>query len=182
MTDVKKLKSDMPIQESGDASNVPASSGIAEIDQLRLELEACQKSAADYLEGWKRAKADYANFERESAKRTARLLENETANVLMAFLTAYETLEQSLAHLTSVPEETKRGFVSTVQAFGKIFEGFGIVKIQVVKGQPIDPNLHEVQLLQKTEEVASGMIIQEVSSGYTLNGKLLKAAKVIVAE
>ena len=64
--------------------------------------------------------------------------------------------------------------------FGKHFKDLGVEKIKTEGAS--DPNFHEVIMKQEKEGIEPEQIIQEVAAGYTLSGKLLRAAKVIVAE
>ena len=49
-------------------------------------------------------------------------------------------------------------------------------------GKPFDPNLHEVLNQQESEEHEENTVIQEYSKGYTLNGRILRSAKVVIAK
>jgi molecular chaperone GrpE len=49
-------------------------------------------------------------------------------------------------------------------------------------GKPFDPSLHEVMTQQESEEHDENTVIQEYSKGYTLNGRILHSAKVVIAK
>ncbi len=154
--------------------------GENELEKIKKEIEELRKTNEEYLAGWKRAKADYVNLEAQSGRRLNIALERELADAVLRFLPIYETFSKALEHFEETPDETRQGLEAALGEFWKTFKDLGVEKINA-EGM-IDPNFHEVLLKQKLEGTEPGVILQEVSSGYTLNGKLLRAAKVIVAE
>lgn len=151
----------------------------SELEKIKKEVEDLRNVNEEYLAGWKRAKADYANLEAQSGKRLNIALERELADTLLRFLPIYETFAKALEHFMDTPDETRKGLETALQEFWKTFKDLGVEKIKTEGAA--DPNLHEVIMKQEKEGIESEQIIQEAASGYTLNGKLLKPAKVIVA-
>jgi len=157
-----------------------AAHGENELEKIEKEIEELRKTNEEYLAGWKRAKADYANLEAQSGKRLNIALERELADAIMRFLPIYETFSKALEHFADTPDETRQGLETALGEFWKTFKDLGVEKIKIEGAA--DPNVHEVIMKQKKEGFESDQIIQEAASGYTINGKLLRAAKVIVAE
>jgi len=62
----------------------------------------------------------------------------------------------------------------------RAFDKFDIRQIDPV-GQPFDPNQHEAMMMQESSSVPPNSVLQVVQSGYELNGRLLRPARVIVA-
>lgn len=149
-------------------------------EESEKEIEELRNTNEEYLAGWKRAKADYANLEAQSGKRLNVALERELADIILRFLPIYETFSKALEHFADTPDETRQGLETALGEFWKTFKGLGVEKIKT-EGMA-DPNFHEVIMKQEKEGIESERIVQEVTAGYTLNGKLLRAAKVIVAE
>ncbi|TAN58634.1 nucleotide exchange factor GrpE [Patescibacteria group bacterium] len=154
--------------------------GENELEKIKKEIEELRKTNEEYLAGWKRAKADYVNLEAQSGKRLNIALERELADAVLRFLPIYETFSKALEHIEETPDETRQGLEAALGEFWKTFKDLGVEKIKIEGAA--DPNIHEVIMRQKKEGFESDRIIQEAASGYTLNGKLLRAAKVIVAE
>src|SRR3989338_8890064 len=167
-------KIDLP-DKAGEAAH-----GENELEKIEKEIEELRKTNEEYLAGWKRAKADYANLEAQSGKRLHIALERELAEAIMRFLPIYETFSKALEHFEETPDETRQGLEAALGEFWKTFKDLGVDKIKT-EGLA-DPNFHEVIMKQEKEGIEPEQIIQEAASGYTLNGKLLKAAKVIVAK
>jgi molecular chaperone GrpE len=78
-------------------------------------------------------------------------------------------------------ESLLEGSQATLKLLGSTMERFGI---QVVdpQGEPFDPELHEAISVQASEELEPGSVVTVVQKGYTLNGRLLRPALVVVAE
>lgn len=174
------------INDNDDDKNVQSDDNIettqeeSELEKLKKEIEESRKANEEYLAGWKRAKADYVNLEAQSGKRLNIALERELADVLLRFLPIYETFAKALEHFTDTPDETRQGLETALGEFWRTFKDLGVDKIKTEGAA--DPNFHEVIMKQEKEGIESEQIIQEVVAGYMLNGKLLRAAKVIVAE
>ena len=146
---------------------------MEEIEKLQQEFEDCKKTAEEYLNGWKRAKADYINREREIEKEKTEWLMFSHAASISGLLPILDSLESaSLMNKDISPIRD--------QAF-EIFQKLGVEKIKSV-GEPVNLELHEVVGKEKSDEAASGLIAKEVQAGYTLHGKVLRIAKVIISE
>ena len=57
----------------------------------------------------------------------------------------------------------------------------GVEAIKAV-GEPVDPEFHEVVAVEPSDDVSHGLIAREVQRGYTMHGKVLRVAKVIVSQ
>lgn len=145
-------------------------------------LETCKKKADEYLAGWQRAKADFVNREKEHERRMTALGDFITAGCLRTLLPSFTALELACSHMPAgVDAEWVKGLAAVKKNFEDAFVGLGVVRIQTV-GQPLDPMRHEVISRRKVEDSATDSIVEEVASGYMINGKVLLPAKVIVAE
>ena len=172
--------------DNNELENVPLDDAAAEapeeseLEKLKKEIEELRKANEECLAGWKRARADYVNLEAQFGKRLNIALEGELADALLRFLPLYETFAKALEHFMETPDETRQGLETALGEFWKTFKDLGVEKIKAEGAA--DPNFHEVIMKQEKEGIESEQIIQEVAAGYTLNGKLLRAAKVIIAD
>lgn len=145
------------------------------------EIEKLQAQCEEYLNGWKRAKADYANLKKESEDRQRIFLDVAKAGLIMEILPIYDNLKKALIAL---PAENN-AWAEGIRAIKKQFEDFlkqnGIEEIKTV-GENFNPEFHEAVSREQKEGVEPDMIISELSSGYLMKGKVLVAAKVVVAE
>ncbi len=146
-----------------------------EINQLKKEIEELKKQNKEYLDGWKRAKADYINREREIEKEKSEWIEFATKDLVLKILPIYENLNKSLEYQETQKEALIEGLKQIKKQFDEFLKDLGIEKIKTL-GEKFNPELHEA--VEKRGE--SDEIVEEVSTGYKMNGKVIKVAKVIV--
>jgi molecular chaperone GrpE len=77
-------------------------------------------------------------------------------------------------------ESLIEGSDATLKLLGSVLERFGIVEIDPA-GEPFDPEFHEAISMQPSADVEPNSVLTVVQKGYTLNGRLLRPAMVIVA-
>jgi len=167
-----------------------------DLKKLQEELEAAKKQADEYLDGWKRAKADYANREKDLAREKSEYLKFANARLFLEFLAIYESFVQAVETqglaspqdgvvetqgLASLPDNVIDGFLGIKKQFEDLFKKHGLEKIKTL-GERFDYNLHEAAGVEKQEGANSGEIIKEIQAGYKLYGEILRPAKVIIAE
>jgi molecular chaperone GrpE len=63
----------------------------------------------------------------------------------------------------------------------RAFERAGMTLVEPAPGEPFTPQLHEAMTTQESADVAPGTVLTVVQKGYTLNGRLLRPARVVVA-
>lgn len=151
--------------------------------KLEKELELTKKKAEEYLNGWKRAKADYINFKNESEKRQKEIIEFANAMLLAELIPIFDHFKLALKHIPA--EDSKKDWVTGIIHIKKQFEDFlknlGIIEIKTV-GEKFNPEFHEAVSHETKEGFKTDFIFEEVKAGYTLHGKVLAPAKVKVAK
>lgn len=143
-----------------------------EVDQV-AELQAQLKRLA----------ADFDNYRRRTEEERKQLVQLSQARTLLELTPVLDNFRRATEHL---PEELKgnnwvTGVLYVEKQLEQIFEQFGVQKIETI-GQEFDPKLHEAIETESSETVEMNKIIAEVESGYTLNGTVLKPAKVKVSK
>jgi molecular chaperone GrpE len=149
-------------------------------EAAQTELEVCKKQAEEYLNGWKRAKADYLNLKKETETASAELAQFVAAGMLMKFLPVYDGLKKACA-MENSGDKWAEGILNIKKQFEEVFKKFGVEEIKTV-GEKFNPEFHEAISRQKKDSVESDIILEEVSGGYTMNKKTIIPAKVIVSE
>lgn len=149
---------------------------------LENKITELQKQCDEYLNGWKRAKADYINLKKESDAKMSALLDYATASFVIQIIPIYDNLKKALAN---EPVNTNIAWVEGIKQIKKQFEEFlkanEISEIKTI-GEKFNPEFHEAVSREKKEGVESGVIISESVSGYLAKNKVLIPAKVVVAE
>lgn len=167
-----------------------------ETEKLKKELELERQKSEDYLNGWKRAKADYLNLKKEFEKRYSDLVQFANLNLILEILPILDNFKLASKH---IPDDHKNmewviGMMHIKKQFENILKNLGVEEIKT-EGEKFNPEFHEAVAEEKEirgevseksiedekeEDKIKGIIIKEVRPGYTLNGKVIQAAKVIV--
>mgnify|MGYP001576692588 CR=1 FL=1 len=144
------------------------------------ELSKCQKERDEYLEGWKRAKADLINYKKDEVKRfegisrfSQEILIRDLINVLDSFDLALSALEKE--------GKAEKGIYLIRAQTEDILKANGLERIIISVGQPFDPSLQEAIVAVESDK-PSGTVVEEVERGYLLRGKLIRPARVKVAK
>ncbi|MCI0566172.1 nucleotide exchange factor GrpE [bacterium] len=169
-----ELKNAANASESSDSENVSNATGEA--------LEKCKTERAEYLAGWQRAQADYANLERESARERdaeaerARIkIFRQIAEVLDGFERAFSDKES----WNSAPESWRSGMTGIYEKTRAIFREHGVEEISPAKGDAFDPTLHDSMMIENTADQAKdGLISETMQKGYRINGRVVRPASV----
>lgn len=157
--------------------------------KLRKELQSVREKAEEYLLGWKRAKADFANYQRDVERRAQRAAHYLQVPLIEKLLPLYESLEHAIGaqghargEVAPLRHDGLRAGIQQVKSqFERILSETGVERLTTM-GTRYDPATCEVVERRNIEGVATGTILEERSPGYTIRGRILKPAKVVVAE
>jgi molecular chaperone GrpE len=177
--------SDYPAKEIPVGTGPETAPGLqaGEVELLREASAVAEKAAAAARDMQLRAMAELDNVRKraqrdiESAQRYA--LER-IAGELLAVRDSLELAVQSIAQAAPEARALADGQQATLQLLAKVFEKFGIERIEPAGGA-FDPALHEAVMAQESTTAAPDSVLQVLQSGYQLNGRLLRPARVIVA-
>ena len=142
----------------------------AALKKIREKLNQAVKEKQEYLDGWQRSRADFANFKREEAlmqvDREARI----TNDLIEALIPALDTLELMVRHENSPTNKMlEKQFLDSLSKIG--VTKFGAV------GESFDPHKHEA-LAQRGDN----HVIESVErSGYSIGDKIIRPAQVILS-
>ncbi len=156
---------------------------MQDIEKLNKELNEFKKKSDDYLNSWKRTAADFENYKKRQDKEARELVQFAQEITVVKMLPTLESLEQALKN---APQDERfktwsEGVLKIVQQLEKVLLEMGIEKVKTV-GEQFDPALHEAVEMVEDPQASSGHIIEEVQTGFKLNGKLIRPAKVKVAK
>jgi len=154
------------------------------IEELKTELEEARQKANDSWDKAVRTQAEMENLKR----RTQKDLEDAHKFALTGFakelLPVFDSLVLGLQAATGNSEDVKKfreGSELTIKQFEALFKKFNIVAIDPV-GQPFNPEQHQAMLMQEVEGAEPNTVVNVFQKGYTLNGRLLRPAMVVVAK
>jgi molecular chaperone GrpE len=103
------------------------------------------------------------------------------APTLKELIPVLDHLEMAVAHASAEPEKLVEGVRMIVGQFGRALETRGVARVDAGAGVGFDPERHEALQRVETTDHPAGTVLNELRAGYTLNGRLLRAARVTVA-
>ena len=150
---------------------------------IKQELAKYKKLKDEYLNSWKRERADFLNYKKEGSQRVAVLAQYMSTSMLLKFLPILDNFYLAEKDLSakSKKDNNIKGFLQIRKQLESFLEGEGITAIESVDGK-FDPNFHEVVEAVEKKSVESGTIVEEVQKGYKLKDQLLRPAKVKVVK
>lgn len=149
---------------------------------VHKKIKELEKKAEEYLHGWKRAKADYINFKKEAEEKQKEIIEYANANLLLDILPLVDQFKSAFAHLPADQKDSDwiRGIKHIESNLNKLLADYDIKEIPT-RGAKFDPELHEaVEHVESDQE--EGTMLEQVSTGFQLAGKVIEPAKVKVAK
>ena len=164
-------------------SNKKKKTDINDDQELKEKLQLLEAKSQEYLAGWQRAKADYANLQKDNEKRAKDLMEIINAAFMAEILPIYNYFKMSLKHVPIEQKESDwvKGIFQIQKQFKDFLNKYKIEEIKTV-GEKFDPSWHEAVVCEEKTGITSGIIFEEIEPGYSVDGKLLNPAKVKVAK
>ena len=154
----------------------------AKLDQLTKKLALCEAERDEYLEGWKRNKADLANFKRETEERQKELANFAIIRLLEELIPVLDSFELATnnASWATVDEGWRTGVTHIQSQVISTLNNYGLAECGA-EGDKFDPKYHEVTDTQEVESADKDNIIINVKQkGYKLRDRVIRPAKVVV--
>lgn len=173
-----ELEMDEPVADVEDEAALQSQNAAlqAQIEQLKREdqekIDNLLRAVADAQNQRKRAEAD---VERE------RKYGNE--KIVQALLPVFEALDLALQHTDEANpalKSTVEGLQNIRKMFLETLEKFGVAMLDP-KGAQFDPNLHQAITMVESSEVPANHVLEVMQKGFTLNGRVVKPAMVVVS-
>lgn len=159
-------------------SDIPKTKRTAE--ELEAALAECEKARDEYLDGWKRAKADFANYQKDEAVRAAALAKFANEVVLADLLHVLDSFDLGLATVDE-KDPARKGMELIRGQLEEAMRRHGVERVKVKPGEQFDPARHEA-VGEAASGAPPGRIAEEVGAGYLLHGKLVRPARVKVSK
>jgi molecular chaperone GrpE len=164
--------------DNGAAAGAAASSGTGCTPEA---LAAAQAKAQENWNSYLRAVAEFDNYR----KRMDREIDNSRKYAIERFaqelVPVADALEAGIKAGAANPQALLQGAEATLRELNRAFDKGGI-KIIDPQGQPFDPAWHEAMLAQESREQPPNTVLSVIQKGYSLNGRLLRPARVVVSK
>jgi len=188
---MKRKPEEIPADEAGDAPAQPAGARaegeapgapLPPAEQLAAELADARKLAQQLKHQSLELAADLDNQAKRFARERQVVREEITSRFAREMIEVLDNLDSVVRSLTDAERASPlgHGVVLTQVVFLEKLKSFGVEPIDAV-GQPFDPRWHEAILEAPRDDVPPGTVTTELTRGYRLGGKLVRAAKVEVA-
>lgn len=146
------------------------------------QLEAAKKEVEQYKDKYLRAVAEFDNYRKRTLKEKAELLLNGSEKAVCAFLPILDDFERAIADKTEDVNAIKEGVQIIFNKFNKTLESLGVRKIET-EGKDFDVDFHEaVAMVPGMGDDKKGKVIDCVQTGYQLNDKVIRHAKIAVGQ
>jgi molecular chaperone GrpE len=169
-------ESTQPGDEVATGSSAPGAGVAAE-----TALAAAEAKAQENWNSYRRAVAELDNYR----KRMERELDNARKYAIERFaqelVPVSDALEAGIKSGAANPAALFEGAQATLRELQRAFDKAGIKIIDPI-GQPFDPNWHEAMAVQESREQPANTVLAVIQKGYSLNGRLLRPARVIVSK
>ena len=159
--------------EGGSASGGEESTALDSLKRLREKLKKCVSEKQQYLDGWQRTKADFINYKKDEGERKGELVKFAKEDFIQRALPVLDSF-----NMARKSDSWNDGIEQIFKQFLSILKKEGVEEINP-KGEDFNPNLHEaVEVVDGPE----GKIVEVIQSGYSLNGKIIRPARVKVGK
>jgi molecular chaperone GrpE len=167
-----------PLKTNESEPRDTVSPGSSELEDRLAEAEAKRD---EYLDLLQRTKADFENYRKRALRDQERLVAHAHERLVRELLPILDDLERALEAAERHEEAALVDGVKLVQkSLRKALEKEGLAEIET--DGPFDPHVHEAMLTQPGNGADSGSVLEVVQRGYRLGDKVVRPARVIVAE
>ena len=150
------------------------------IEEMRAELEKLQEKADQNWDTVLRMKAEAENQRRRTDKQVEDAHKYAVQKFVGELLPVADSLEMGMAAEGDI-EKIREGMNLTMNVFNKALEKFAVESVDPL-GEKFDPELHQAMAMQPSDEYEEGHVSAVMQKGYTLNGRLVRPAMVMVVK
>jgi molecular chaperone GrpE len=144
-------------------------------------LAAAQSKAQENWNSYMRAVAELDNYRKRAEREVDQARKYAIERFAQELLPVGDALEAGIRSGSANPTALLEGAQATLKELNRAFDKAGI-KIIDPTGQPFDPNWHEAMVAQESRDTPPNTVLTVIQKGYSLNGRLLRPARVIVSK
>ena len=187
----EKMAEELNVEETKDTAEEQPQNDQAEEaapltheEQLEKELEDAQAVIEEQKDKYLRLSAEFDNYRKRTMKEKAELILNGGEKSISSILPVIDDFERAIKTMETAKDvkAVKEGVELIYNKFMAVLAQNG-VKVIETKDQPLDTDYHEaIAVIPAPSEEQKGKILDCVQTGYTLNDKVIRHAKVVVGE
>lgn len=159
----------------------PRDNRVSEASEEVSETRTVEQERDEYLDALQRLKAEFDNFRKRTAREHEALRERATESLVKELLPVLDDLERALVAAEEHEEaKLEEGVRLVHRALADALARAGLAEIET--DGAFDPHVHEALLTQPSEGLEPGAVAQVLQKGYRLGDRVLRPARVVVAE
>ena len=160
--------------------DTPQDDNINKSQDNETDIAKLKQERDEYLNGWKRAKADLINSQKDEQKRFQEFLQYANESSVRELIPVLDSLDLALASISD--ESAKKGIIMIRSQMEEVLKRQGLERIPVSPGDALDVNVHEPIGEQEPEseeqKSLTGKVASELVAGYKMNNKVIRPARV----
>jgi molecular chaperone GrpE len=155
------------------------------LKKFRADLKAAKKEKEEYLLGWQKERADFANYKKDEESRKAMLSESLRERIIGRFLTVADSFNMAFANKQAwekVDPNWRKGVEYIYAQMNTVFEEYGVKPIGI-EGESFDPNIHQsIDMVETDDKEKDHKIANIIQVGYKIGDRVIRPARVNVFE
>ncbi len=158
--------------------------GIGEVEELQKQLQEAKAKCEEYLNGWKRERADFLNYKKDEMEKFGQLAKYANEELILKIIPILDNIYLAESHVPAELKDHKwiEGFNQIKNQLSDFLSKEGVEAIESI-GRTFDPNkMESVGEIESPEHKLSNIVLEEVQKGYIMQGKLIRPAKVKVTK
>ena len=177
---VEDQESELEVSEK-EEKTLPESE--TEVGLLKERLAKSEEQAKELEDRLLRLAAEFDNYRKRTAKEFGYLVKNANERLIFELLDTLDNFQRALnsAKTSNDYENFHKGVELIYTHMKDILIKEGLKEIEAI-GKPFDPNFHEAVTQAESNKYEEGSVMEEISKGYMLNDRLLRASKVVVSK
>ena len=177
-----ELNNEETTQNDAEAQAEDANGEKTPAEEELAPLVAAQNEAEQWKDKYIRLVAEFENYKKRTLKEKSELILNGSEKTVAAILPILDDFERATADKTEDPQAIKEGYELIYKKFLKALETLGVNKIETDNAD-FDVDYHEaIAMVPGMGDDKKGKVIDCVQTGYTLNDKVIRHAKVAVGQ
>jgi molecular chaperone GrpE len=168
-------------EDQGEEAPAEEEKELDPFEELQEQLKKKDQELAEQKGDFLREKADLDNFRKRLVKDKEDAVQYANQRLLKELVQIDDNMNRALDAPNATLETLREGIEMIQKQFASFLKTQNVEPVEAL-GKPFDPNLHEVMTQLESDEHDEGAVMQEYSKGYTLNGRILRSAKVVIAK
>ena len=170
--EVLELEEDSPTEEE---------KKLSPMEEIQEQLKKKDAELAEQKNDFLREKADLENFRKRLVKDKSDAVQFANERLLKELVQIDDNLNRAMNTPNTTLETLREGVEMIQKQFNTFLKNQKVEPIEAI-GKLFDPSLHEVMTQMESTEHAENTVMQEYSKGFTLNGRILRSAKVVISK